>query len=271
MNLLSTGDLSGFSGPRVALSMHLCIKVIMDTKANRPAWFICLGSDGKITLPSSDDGSWTRVCWAGVCELADVTTACTPCPAGSVTLAESAVLAGTSTAPESSTSAESSPAARSATTAESKGPAEPTPLAEPATSAESSKEMRWRLDDSCGPSLWLIRNSRCQVYLFARHLSRPWMICRVSFMASGMTLSGQEPVVDRSPGWLWGQGPVVNRSPRRMMMMRRPWFGSLRRDACWSWMVHWISTIPGAGAGASRWRQYIGSASLSHGAWASDV
>ena len=76
-------------------------------------------------------------------------------------------------------------------------------------------------------------------------------------MATGMMLSGQGPVVDRSPGWLWGQGPVVNRSPQ-MMIMRWPGIRSLRRGTCWSRMVRRISTMPGSGAGASWRRRWSG-------------
>ena len=59
--------------------------VIIDMKSSKPALFICLGKDGKIKLPSSDDGSWSHNCHAGVCDPADVTATGTASPAGSAT------------------------------------------------------------------------------------------------------------------------------------------------------------------------------------------
>ena len=37
----------------------------------------------------------------------------------------------------------------------------------------------WRLDDSNGPSLWLIKNGSCQINLSSGHMSRPRMVRRV--------------------------------------------------------------------------------------------
>ena len=222
---ISTGGLSGFSGPDISLSMRLCIMVIMNMKSRRLAWFVRLGSDVKIRLPSSDDGSWSRACWAGVCNPAEVTTAGMFCPAGSATLAASSARA------------------------ESTGLAEPSSLAEPATSAGHVEPAE--SSDAGRGGDWMTVMVILNTWVDPR-----WSV--VFLMVTGMMLSGQGPVVDCSPGWLWGQGPVVNRSPR-MMMMRRPGIRNLRRGTCWSRMVRRITTIPGPGAGPkSRWRRWSG-------------
>ena len=112
---------------------------------------------------------------------------------------------------------------------------------------------RWRLDDSDGSSLWLIRNGRGQINLSSGHMSQPRMVRRVFLMMYVMMLLGQGPVVDHSTRWR-GQGPVVNRSPLMMMMMRRgrPRIRSLVRNTCWSRMGLRIDTMLGPGAGPSR-------------------
>ena len=227
MNLLSTGGLSGFSGPDVSLSMRLCIMVIMNMKSRRLAWFIpCL-------LSWSLQPCWSHNCWNVLsCQVGHpccVVTSCWVSNHCRVYRPCRTVIPGW---------ASNLCRARR-------------------TCRVVRCWTRWRLDDSNGPSLWLIRNGSCQVYFFPGHMSRPQMVCRVFLITSGMMLSGQEPVVDSSPGWLWGQGPVVNYSPQ-MMTIRRPGICSLRQGTCWSRMVHRISTMPGPGAGPSRWRRWSG-------------
>ena len=255
---LSTGALSAFSGSDITVSTRLCINVIIDIKSNRLVWLISLGNDGKITLPSSEENSGSRPCWAGVCDLAGVITAGAICSAGSAPLPSRQL-------PSHHTLPGQQPCwviilCRVSNHCRVCRPGRVVTCSWVGNLCQARHTCRvvlrcwtsWRLDDSNGPSLWLIRNGSCQVNLSSGHMSWPRMVRRIFLMASVMMLLGQGPVVDHSTRWR-GQGPVVNHSPRLMMMMMgRLGIRSLIRSTCWSRMGRRMNTMLRPGAGPSR-------------------